>query len=141
MLLQRPPLDALYPALVLDQTGVGRAVVDMFRHAGLRPEAVTITAGDGESPGDGRQDHRVSKLRLVSRLQAALHAGELRIAADLKDARALVEDLQNFRATISESGYARFGARSGQHDDLVLAVAIGAWWTSRTGPTVTIGTF
>lgn len=140
-LLNRAPLDRLAPALVVDQTGVGRPVVDMFRHAGLYPEAVTITAGDGEGPGDGPHDHRVSKLRLVSRLQASLHAGTLRIAKELKEARALVEELQNFRATISEAGYARFGARSGQHDDLVLAVAIGAWWATRPEPTVTISTF
>ena len=109
--------------------------------AGLSPEAITITSGDGEGAGDGTHDHGVSKLRLVSRLQAALHAEELRIAAELKDARALVEELQSFRATISDSGYARFGARSGRHDDLVLAVAIGAWWCSRTPPALTIGTF
>ncbi len=34
----------------------------------------------------------------------------------------------NFRASISESGYASFGARVGKHDDLVLALALAVWW-------------
>jgi hypothetical protein len=87
---------------------------------------VTITAGDGEThTPDG---YRVAKLRLVSRLQASLHSGQLRIAPGLKEAKTLAMELQDFRATYAESGTARFGAREGAHDDLVLAVAIAAWY-------------
>lgn len=38
------------------------------------------------------------------------------------------------------TGYARFGAREGRHDDLVLALAIACWYDDhRTGhrPTIT----
>jgi hypothetical protein len=130
-LLRRPPLDRHPTDLVLDQTGVGRPVLDMFRRAGLRPIGVTITAGDSESSVDS-ETYRVSKLVLVSRLQALLHAGELRIAKDLREAPTLIRELGDFRATYSEAtGYVRFGAREGTHDDLVLSVAIGAWWASR----------
>src|SRR5437868_5134882 len=31
--------------LVVDRTGVGAAVVDMFKDAGMRPHAITITGG------------------------------------------------------------------------------------------------
>jgi hypothetical protein len=65
---------------------------------------------------------------LVSKLQALLHSGELRIAKELPDAHVLALEMQDFRANISETGYTRFGAREGQHDDLVLSVAIGAWF-------------
>lgn len=127
-LVTRPPLDKFRPTLVVDQTGVGRPVVDMFRRAPyyLRPDAVTITAGNTES-FDQDRDYRVSKIRLVSRLQAALHSGELRIAKELPEAKTLVSELQDFRGIFTESGNARFGAREGAHDDLVLAVAICAW--------------
>lgn len=133
-MMRRAPLNGR-AELVVDMTGVGRPVVDMFRRAGLHPKGVTITAGDTEShSGD---DYRVSKLLLVSRLQAMLHAGELRIASKMTEAKTLANELQDFRATYSEStGYARFGAREGKHDDLVLAVAIGIWWASRRQPTV-----
>ena len=122
-LLARQPLSRRAD-LVVDQTGVGRPVVDMFRHAGLSPIGVTITAGDSETRVQA-DEFRVAKLLLVSRLQAALHAGELRIAKELPDASVLALEMQDFRAQIGESGYKRFGAREGTHDDLVLAVAIG----------------
>lgn len=128
-LLCRPPLDLVRPDLVVDQTGVGRPVVDLFRRAQLDPVAVTITAGDTVTKVEARE-FRVAKLLLVSRLQAALHAGDLRIAARLAEAKTLVGELEDFRANITDAGYARFGARVGRHDDLVLAVALGAWWAA-----------
>lgn len=134
-LMRRPPLDRCRPQLVLDSTGVGRPIVDLFSRAGLAPIAVTITSGDSES-GVAEGDYRVAKVLLVSRLQAMLHEGTLRIAKELPDARALALELQDFRANISEAGYTRFGAREGKHDDLVLAVAIGAWLASRPVPMV-----
>lgn len=127
---QQPRTDA--PTLVIDQTGVGRPVLDMFRAAGMRPEGVTITAGEGESRHGN--DWRVAKLTLVSRLQAMLHAGELKIARDLPETQALVKELQDFRATFTNAGNAVFNAREGAHDDLVLSVAIALWWTARPQP-------
>jgi hypothetical protein len=48
-LLSRPPLcghDSIKPAqLVIDESGVGRAVGDIFSEAGLKPFKVSITAG------------------------------------------------------------------------------------------------
>jgi hypothetical protein len=41
------------PLLVVDQTGVGRPVVDMLRAAELSPAAVTITGGDAVSRDGG----------------------------------------------------------------------------------------
>ena len=44
LLLRRPPL-AGNCELVIDDTGVGRAVGDLFETAGMDPIRVTITAG------------------------------------------------------------------------------------------------
>jgi hypothetical protein len=140
--LERLPLRTSYPAqvahvehlmrrlrgpseLVLDLTGVGRAVGDLFAVRGLAPIGVTITAGDATT-SEGLNYH-VPKLNLVSRLQALLHNDQLKIHKGLADAQALVAELQEFRAQVGESGYWKFGARSGKHDDLVLAVAIALW--------------
>lgn len=139
-LLRRPPL-TLATDLVLDGTGVGRPIVDQFRDSGLQPIAVTITAGDSESRGEKYNEFRVAKSLLVSRLQSLLHAGELKIAKGLKEAEVLTWELQDFRASVSDTGVWRFGARSGKHDDLVLAVALGCWWACRPGETMQIGTF
>lgn len=119
--------------LVIDQTGVGRPVFDLFSQVGLRPVGITITGGSDFSWVEMSQ-FRVAKILLVSVMQSLLHAGEIKIAKSLPDAATLVSELQDFRANISESGYASFGARSGKHDDLVLAVAIGAWWLLRARP-------
>ena len=60
-----------------------------------------------------------------------LHAGELKTAKALPEAPALAQELADFRASISDAGYATFGARSSKHDDLVLALAIATWWLAR----------
>ncbi len=116
----------LNTSLVIDQTGVGRAVFDLFRDRGVKATGVTITAGDSETRVGG--SYRVAKLQLVSRLQALLHSGDLKIAAGLKDTQALVRELQDFRASFTSAGNAVFNAREGAHDDLVLAVAIAVWY-------------
>jgi hypothetical protein len=120
-------------ALVVDGTGVGRPVVDIFRKAGLKPIAVTITAGDSVTRERlAPDDWHVAKVQVVSGLQAALHSGALKIAKDLPETQALVCELQDFQASFTQTGYARFGAREGKHDDLVLACAIACWWAKES---------
>jgi hypothetical protein len=121
------------PALVIDETGVGKAVADMFEADGLRPERVWITAGLEEGRGASPRSHRVPKIQLVSRLQAALHASDVKFAPALAEAPTLEHELAEFRMRFTPGGSAVFGAREGRHDDLVLAVAIALWWASRRG--------
>ena len=120
------------PTLVVDQTGVGRAVVDHMRQAGLRPVPVTITAGDAASrEGDG---YRVPKRELVGLLQLLVQAGRLRVAAALPEAPVLQRELLAVRVRITPAAHEAYGAwREGEHDDLVLAVAL-ACWVGEYGP-------
>lgn len=111
--------------LVIDMTGVGRPVFDLFVSRGISPIGVTITAGEATS-NEGLV-WRVPKIILISRIQALLHDGRLKIHKELPDAAALVAELQDFRADVTNSGYWKFGARAGKHDDLVLALAIALW--------------
>jgi len=143
--LQRYPLGTAYPAivtsvaemlarpemrgsvLVVDATGVGRPVLDMFTAAQLKPVAVTITGGS--LPTEVKPGwFNVPKRDLVSTLQVLLQSERLKIAAALPDAAVLTQELLNFRVTISESANDRYEGRSGSHDDLVLAVALAAWY-------------
>jgi hypothetical protein len=130
--LSRPPL--VGARLVIDETGVGRAVADIFDQAGLKPDRVTITAGL-EITQHGAHSWHVSKTQLISALDARLHTGELRIAAELNEAGALQEELLDFRRKVSEAGRSTWSARVGAHDDLVLSVAI-ALWRALHGPGV-----
>ena len=124
-LLHRPPL-ADNCELVIDETGVGRAVADIFDNAGLRPLRVTITAGSEQTQHSGRAWH-VPKQVLISTLDARLHTGELKFAAELGEASTMQDELKDFRRKVSAAGRYSYEARVGKHDDLVLAVAIGLW--------------
>jgi len=130
-ILCRAPLNRLSPALLVDYTGVGRPVFDMFagRPALRRAQGVVITGG--RETNRAPAGWSVPKAELVSKLQALLHAGQLRIAAGLPDAAVLARELQDFRVRFTEAGNATFNAREGAHDDLVLALALAVFGLSR----------
>ena len=140
-LLGRPPLrNGCY--FVLDESGVGRAVGDEFDKVGLKPIRVIITAGVDQNklPGHPRR-WSVSKVILTSGVDAKLNAGELRFALGLAEAANIANELKNFRRHLTAAGRATYAARTGQHDDLVLSVALCTWWATerckhqvRTGP-------
>jgi hypothetical protein len=116
-------------ALVVDQTGVGRPVVDAFRQASLsaRLVPVTITAGSAvKQTADGA--FHVPKKQLVTALQGVLQAGRLQVAKRLPLASVLVQELLNFRVQITEAANETFGASNSEHDDIVLAVAQACWY-------------
>jgi len=155
-LLATPPL-AADAILVLDRTGVGRAVHDLFappkppRAAGAwavgslgppRPTTpppvpgpvygVTITAGD-RVRREGRE-YWVPKRDLVGAVSVGLQSGRLKIAPGLPEAATLAEELQNFKVKITLAGHDSYAAggdaldwRDRPHDDLVLAVALAVW--------------
>jgi hypothetical protein len=124
--LDKPPL--LGAPLVVDQTGVGAAVVDLFRMGGvdgLKP--VLITSGNAVSRDDQGVFH-VAKKVLVSTLQVLLQERRLQIAPTLSCAETLEMELQNFRVKITAAMNETFEAwRDRDHDDLLLALALAAW--------------
>jgi len=138
-LLGRPPLNAGSDFLI-DETGVGRPVGDLFEKAGLRPTRITITAGDNQTRHGERRYH-VPKTLLISALDARLHTGELRFASSLSEADTLRDELRDFRRHISAAGRFSYDARSGKHDDLVLACALALFnFVGRSKiPVVSIG--
>ena len=136
-LLARPPLcgdENQAPAeFIIDETGVGRAVGDIFIDAGLKPKRVSITAGSEVSWAGPARVH-VPKTILISTVDAMLIGAVLRFAAALSEAGAMKDELQDFRRKLSDAGRATYAARTGAHDDLVLACAIACWWISRPPP-------
>ena len=59
--------------------------------------------------------------------------GRLKIAEGLQEIPTLVQELQNFEIRKSTGGHAQYAAdwRSGDHDDLVLALACAVWYGER----------
>ncbi len=119
--------------LVVDGTGVGRAVVDMFRQAKLplKLVPVTITAGHTATaePGGG---WNVPKKDLVAAMQTLVQSRRFHIAPALPDAAILGRELQMFRVKVTAVGNETFEAlREREHDDLVLSVAMACWFGER----------
>jgi hypothetical protein len=133
-LLDRTPLSRSETPLVVDRTGVGAAVVDMFTAAGVRPRAITIHGGDGVVDTD-RWNLRVPKRDLAGTLVALFQTGRLKIAAGLALAPVLARELLNFKVKVNvASGHDSYEAwREGVHDDLVLSVAMACWYGEYQG--------
>jgi hypothetical protein len=122
--------------LVVDQTGVGRAVVDMLRQAVRSAYLIPITITGGLSvtrEPDG--SYHVPKKELVTCMQLLFENRRLRIARSLPEADTLVRELQNFQVKITLAAHETFGNwRQGIHDDLVLAVALACWYAEQHPP-------
>jgi hypothetical protein len=74
----------------------------------------------------------VPKQDLIAGVQMALEKRELRIAKKMREAGTLKRELMDVRMSRRESGYMRFGADGGgQHDDLVIALALAVWRANR----------
>jgi hypothetical protein len=122
--------------LVVDSTGVGRPVVDMFREAGVPTANVTITGGTQvlHRPEEPNEFH-VPKRDVVASVQKALQTRSLRMSAALDEVDTLQTELGNFELKISPAGHDSYGAwREGTYDDLVLALAVALWFAQQILP-------
>jgi hypothetical protein len=131
-LLDRPPLRKDCE-LVIDHTGVGVAVADMFTEAGRAYIGVTITGGVGWHKERAKQWH-VSKHLLVSTVQKFLSSEALGISKHFHAAEMLRAELRHFRVKISKAANEIYEAREGQHDDLVLSLAVGLFVAEHPSP-------
>ena len=129
-IMQSPAL-AGQADLVVDQTGVGAPVVDLFRQAGLKPTGVLIHGGDKASNEGGTW--RVPKRDLVGSLQVLFQSGRFKISRKLPLASVLQSELLNFKVKIDPvTAHDSYSAwRERDHDDLVLSVALAAWLGER----------
>jgi hypothetical protein len=111
-------------SLVVDATGLGGPVVDMLRALRLNCHltAVTITGGDhetrrGSNVGVPRRD-------LIAGVRMAIEKGELKVARRMPGAESLIRELTAMRID---------GEGSGEHDDLVMALALACWKAKMPG--------
>jgi len=138
-LYHRPPLTWSY--LAVDFTGVGRPVVETIVAARvpatIRPVLITsgheVTTKPYGFAGIMTAYH-VPKKELVTTLQVVFQARLIRIPRSLPLSDRLVRELSDFRVKISRSANEKFGVwADGQHDDLVLALALAVWFGEATG--------
>ena len=122
--------------LVVDATGVGRPVVDHLRESGFgwgQMKAVMVTGGQVERSEGGFE--YVPKRDLIVGLQLMLEDESLKITTELQHVEALRKEMGDMRVKITAAGNEQFGAwRSGEHDDLVFAVALACWGAGKAFP-------
>ena len=126
-----------HPTLVVDNTGVGAPVTDLFNKKKVKFVGVTITGGTSVTRL-GTYKYGVAKRDLVSALEVPFHAGEFVIAENLKLRPTLEKELQGFKRKIKlDTGHDSYEHwREGDHHDLVLACALATWWAKlRRGST------
>ena len=121
--------------IVLDQTGVGEAVLDLLRASLGRPIAGTTIARRG---GLRSRAPRVTgvvftntlKQDFIDRLRLEIERGRIGIPAEYVT---LIQELENFTYEMLPSGRVRYAAPSGFHDDTVIALALAVHALPRAG--------
>jgi hypothetical protein len=133
-MLKQPPLVGC--DLVIDASGVGRPVYDLFKQKILRAKlhGVIITAGLAETKPAGQPFHHVAKAALIGVVQVALQQRRLQFAASLPEVQTLVEEFRNYRVKITPALNEAFNAREGKNDDLLLSICVAAWLATRHPP-------
>jgi len=121
--------------LVIDNTGVGRPVGDLFAKALRGIIRVTMTHGFVvHTPAP--DEYTVPKRVLVSALQVALQERRVKVARSLPEAATLVKEAHNFQYHLAaKTGDDTYGAwREGKHDDVLFATALAVWHGEFTAP-------
>jgi phage FluMu gp28-like protein len=151
--VERAPLGTPYPKLVarirrmvehaelrgqcglaVDATGVGAPVVEMLRAAHLDCEICAVTITGGERENQTAAGWNVPKRDLIAGVQVLLERGELRIAPQLREVGPLVRELMDMKEILRRGGTVRLGADGcGEHDDLVIALALACWRARKMG--------
>jgi hypothetical protein len=117
--------------LGVDQTGVGRPVVDMFLRRSPHPWGgfypTTITAGHKATQEDNGSWH-VPKKDLVGAALILMQNSRLQGGPEHPEWDTFVKELQNFRYKTSLAGNETYEAwREGKHDDVVFSLAVACW--------------
>jgi hypothetical protein len=121
--------------VLLDVTGVGRGILDMFSSARVRCIAVTMHGGFTTTQ-HGLEWH-VPKKELVFRLASLAQARPVRLALGDRSpfAAAVRHEMASFTARINPATASEsFAAwREQDHDDLIISLAMCAWWGETLG--------
>ena len=133
--LQRIPLGTPYPRVVervreivrnpllqgrsrvvVDATGVGGPVVDLLKAARLDCPLTVVTITSGERAHSSGENWHVPKQDLLTNLLVLLEAGELRIPRRLREAGALIRELNHVEVRHRPGGSVGMGAGgAGEH--------------------------
>lgn len=139
-----PVLGGARILLAVDVTGVGQPVYEMVRDAvsvlsggkgtsstpGIRMRPITFTHGDRYDRAAGR----LGKAYLVSRLQALLQTGCIKLPPRHTEAQQMARELKDYEIRVdSATANDTYGAfKVGTHDDLATALGLAVLDDPRT---------
>jgi hypothetical protein len=110
--------------LIIDATGVGRALYGMAIEAHLSPIGAVIHGGFEVHTNPRDNIISVPKQRLVSELYKRLELGDISAPRNLEFWQAFRREMMNFRSEMTRRGSESWNSRSGEHDDLVMALCL-----------------
>ncbi len=119
--------------LVIDATGVGGGVVEMFANRAIpKLQIIPVMITPGSTYGRikvcrGLQGYSVAKYLIASTMQAVFQGRHIKIEKDDPHAKLLFKELMDFQVKLTTAGNQQFEHRDGAHDDIVLALAIVLW--------------
>jgi hypothetical protein len=130
------------PLLIIDKTGVGAPVCDLFNPkfmsmndrfqnnlVATNKSVIEITITSGHTPSRVVGGYHVPKRDLIFALLAIFQSERLKIAEALPLAKPLVGELTNLKLKINTNGHDSYSAwRETEHDDLVLSLALASWY-------------
>jgi hypothetical protein len=112
--------------ILCDITGIGRAAVEAWREHDMPDlRGVVLTAGR-EVRREGR-DLFIAKSTLIQEVQSHLHYRTLKIPVNMPEADAIARECADFQVHYTATGALQWNAKSGSHDDLVIAIALGLY--------------
>jgi hypothetical protein len=114
-------------SVLVDLTGSGLPALARFTHARVHPIPIWLTNGMGYTHESG--GYRVAKPDLISALSLLVEDGRVKVAAALTEAPTVLREFQTFqRATPLGTPDERALWRVRPDDDIVLSLAMGAWY-------------
>ncbi len=121
--------------VVIDSTGVGAPIVEMARR-NIPGEVIGLLITAGEKANGWNIPKRV----LITGLQISFQKKELRLKRGLSFGKTLVEELLNYRVTVTSHKNEVFSPwREREHDDLILSLAIGLYCCKKRNPSSGVG--
>lgn len=123
------------PDVLLDITGSGRAIEELFEREGIDPILVRVVGSGYQEEKVPQGEWRVPRLELVGALRVLYEAGRLETAKKLELLPTLLEEIRAFkmqRTRIDLNDPESWRERP--DEDLILAVALTAWRASRRVP-------
>ena len=142
--MESPPLGTEYPdvaararqvaqhpriagrcTLVVDANGAGAGAMSLFKKPEFPAPLIAMIATGGQEARATEGGYNVPKPMLLDRLEYLLRTKKLRIAV-APWTEPLIRELTMIKRELQPSGYVTYS--SPIHDDMVMALAMAAWW-------------